>query len=452
MVGRRTVLLAALGLIPGAFALVSDLGLVALVAWDLLLMAAFAVDAAMVRRLHEQQLVVERAVRTHLLHGVEEMVKLTIKTDSSDRALQAIVIDEAPRDLLARDVVEIPQPMRLIPGGIVELEYAVRPRRRGRAEFGAVNLLIDGPLALARRRVVIVPRGVSTVHVYPNIGDLDKSALNPELMLQELGIKRVRKRMEGTEFESLRDAVIDDELRRLDWRATARRGRLTARNFELERNHEVLLCLDTGRLMGALHQARPTMDTEDVAVTKLDQAIAAGLRLASVALRYGDRVGLLTFDADVGAFVRPDRGRAQIGRLLEAAHDLEAASSDASYARALMEVRRRQKKRSLIVFLTDFADLETSSAMVDVLSLLARRHAVLFVALRDPHIREVADGAIEDLPSTYRSIAAMSLEEARAEVIEGLSSRGVRALDLPPESVTTGAIQAYLALRAAERF
>jgi uncharacterized protein (DUF58 family) len=451
----RLVTLLAVGLLFAVCALVSDLGAVGMVGWDLLVVLAFAADAAQLFR--RGGIRVERRVRTHLLHGVRDDVCLVIRAERPGRAT---VIDEPPRDFVPRDVVEVPRDVRLVAQGAIEIRYPIRPRRRGRAVFGRVNILVDGPLGLARRRIVLEPDGVGEARVYPHVGDIDKGALDPKLMLAELGIKRTRKRAEGTEFESLRDAVIEDELKRIDWRATARRERLIAKNFELERNHEVLICLDTGRLMGALHAPAPATGDMDqspevdapVPWTKLDHAIAVALRLAAVALRYGDRVGVLSFDREVGAWVRPDRGRAQLGRLLEAVHDLSSTSTDASYHRALMEIRRRQKKRSLVVFLTDFVDLETSAGAVDALSVLARRHVILFVALRDPHIREVSDAPIDDLAGAYRALAAMGLEESRAEVIEGLAARGIRALDLTPNAVTTGAIQAYLALRAAERF
>jgi uncharacterized protein (DUF58 family) len=443
----RFVTLVAAGVVLSLWALASDAGAVLLVGWDVLLAIAFLVDTSQLAR--ASHLSVERSVRAHLLHGVEEEVRLLIRAERPGRA---IVIDEPPRDLVPRGVVEIPRTLSLIPNGVAEVVYPIRPRRRGRAVFGRVNVLVDGPLRLARRRIVLEPRGLAEARVYPHVGDIDKGALDPELMLAELGIKRARKRAEGTEFESLRDAVPEDELRKIDWRATARRGRLIARNFELERNHEVIVCLDTGRLMGALHVSASDEARSAVPWTKLDHAIAVALRLSAVALRYGDRIGVMSFDRDCGAWIRPDRGRAQLGRILEAVHDLEPNAADASYHRALMELRRRQKKRALVVFLTDFVDLETSAALVDALSVLARRHVVLFVAMRDPHIREVADASIDDLGGAYRSLAAMSLEESRAEVIEGLAARGIRALDLTPESVTTGVIQAYLALRAAERF
>jgi uncharacterized protein (DUF58 family) len=436
------VVLGVLGIIPAVLSLWSPLFLAVLFAWNLLLAIGFAIDALSVaRRAHVS---VERILNAHLTHGVADRVTLRIR---SALVAHARLLDEPAAFLVPKDRVELPLPVRLIAGGVAEVVYEIVPRRRGKGEFGAVNILAEGPLRLAMRRIPVEPDGVREVHVYPRLDDFEKSTLNPELMMAELGIKRVRRRSEGTELESLRDAVLDDELRKIDWRATARRGKLTAKNYELEKNHEVVLCLDTGRLMGALLGS----DLSEVTETKLDCAIGAAIRLAAVAIRSGDRVGVMSFGRKPGAFVRPDKGRAQIGRLLEAVHDLSAETADPSFFRALSEVRLRQKKRALIVFLTDFVDQAASREMLEALAILAKKHAVLFVALRDPHIRALADAPISDLSGAYRSIAAMSLEEARAEVIESLSAQGVRALDLTPDAVSSGAISAYLALRSAER-
>jgi uncharacterized protein (DUF58 family) len=435
----RFVALVAAGIVPAVLALVSDVALGFAVAFDLCLVVALLVDAAQCAA--PSDLTAERTVRAHLSKGKTEPVVVRLR---SAKTARAIILDEAPQQLLPRGVTSHPRATRLIAGGVAEIEYPIAPRARGRFSFGVVNVIADGPLGLARRRIVLAACGTSNVAVYPNVGEVDRGALDPGLMMAELGIKRVRRRDEGTELESLRDAVLDDELRRIDWRATARRGKLTAKSYELERNHDVLLCLDTGRLMGALF-GDPAGDT-----TKLDHAIGTALRLAAVALNAGDRVGLMTFAAEAGAFLRPDKGRSQIGRLMESLVDVAPASHDSSYVQALGEIRRRQKKRALVVFLTDFIDLDASATLIDVLGVLARKHAILFIALRDPHIREVADRAITDLSGAYRSLAALGLERSRAEVVEHLSARGVRALDLPPSAVTAGAIRAYLALRAGE--
>lgn len=434
----KLVALCGVGVVGALAALLWDAALAWTVGWDVLLLIAWLIDWRWIPA--GADLTVVRRLRGRLQLDEQETVVLEVR---GPRAVAATLIDEPPPSVVEAAGLERPLRTRLIGGGAAIVEYPIKPWRRGDARFGATNVLVEGPLGLARRRVVLTATGVSTVQVLPKIGDLDRGALDPRLLMAELGIKPVRRPAEGTELESLRDALPEDELRRIDWRATARRGKPIARNYELERNHDVLLCIDTGRLMGAVHG-------ED-RQTKLDLAVAAALRLAAVAVRNGDRVGVLAFDTEVRTWVPPDRGRAQLGKLLDATYGLQTSGADASYVKALLEIRRRQKKRALIVFLTDFVDADVASPMLDVLGVLARRHMVLFVALRDPQIREVADRPVEGLADAYRTIAAMVLDEARATVVEAVSAKGVRALDLVPEAVTAAAVRTYLALRAAQR-
>lgn len=431
----RLVALASVGIVVALFAIAWPLARMALVGADIALFLAFVVDAAMTAVVADVS--VARSLVDRLPLGATAQVRLTV---ASSKSCAAQLIDEPPTSLATAP--EVARAARLVAGADVSIEYPIHASRRGDAEFGSVNVLVDGPLGLARRRLVVEPTGTHRVRVLPPVGDLDRGMLDPRLLMAELGIKPVRKRAEGTQLESLRDAVVEDDLRRMDWRATARRGRLTARNYELERNHDVLLCLDTGRLMGAEH--RP-------GETKLDLAIAAAMRLSAVALNSGDRVGVMSFDTHVGVWVPADRGRRQLGRLVDATYALQSSSADASYVHALMEVRRRQKKRGLIVFITDFVDDEAGSSMVEVLGLLAKRHAVLFVAVRDPALRAVADGPIDTARDAYRSLAAMGLDAARSRVVQTVTAHGVRALDIVPEAISAGAISAYLALRAADR-
>ncbi len=436
----RLVAALSLGLALSLLALQWRAAAFVVVGLDALLLLAWLIDAWFLLKMGEVR--VQRRLDARLALGVNAEVELSIEAQVGGRCT---VIDEPPALLVPAQTLEIPRRTRLVPTGRTSVQYSVCPRRRGHHVFGPANLIVEGPLRLAARRISRLPEGDRETRVYPDLGDIDQGALDPELMMAELGIKRVRKRAEGTEFESLREAVLEDELRRIDWRATARRGKLIARNYELERNHEVLLCLDTGRLMGGLHEDQQT---------KLDHAIGSAIRLAAVALRNGDRVGVMSFDHEIRAFSKPDRGRAQLGRLIAHLHDLEPTNVDASYALALGEIRSRQRKRALIVFFTDFVDVETSARMLEVLSVLKKKHALLFVALRNPRLDQLGEPGEPQLPNleaSYRALATLGLSRARSEVIENLSARGVRALDLSPRQVTAGAIQAYLALRSAGR-
>ncbi len=432
----KLVAAAVLGMLAAFFALAWDAARLWVVGWDVLLILAWWIDSRWVPR----ELRATRHVRPRVQLDEEATVEIALE---AARSVRATLVDEAPAALIEDAQVDRSVSVRLIAGGVAQVRYGVRARRRGDAVFGALNAIVEGPLGLACRRLVIEPEGTKTVQVLPKIGGLERGELDPRLLMAELGIKPVRRPFEGTELESLREAQPDDELRRIDWRATARRGKPIARNYEVERNHDVMICVDTGRLMGAAH--------EDGADTKLDLAIAASLRLAAVALESGDRVGVMAFDTRVTAWVPPQPGRPQLARLLDATYALEASDADASYVRALVELRRRQKKRALVVFLTDFVDADLGSGMLESLAVLARRHVVLFIALRDPALRALADHPVQGLSDVYRAAAAMGLDEARATVVEAASARGVRALDLPPEAVTAAAVRNYLALRAADR-
>src|SRR5262249_33019940 len=159
------------------WALESDAGAVAMVGWDLLLAIAFAVDAVQLPRVSD--LSAERSVRAHLLHGVEDEVRIRVRASRPGRA---VVIAGPPAPVVPRDVVELPRTVALIPRGTAEVAYPIRPRRRGRAVFGRVNVLVDGPLRLARRRIALDAGGAIEARVYPNVGDIDKGALDPKLM------------------------------------------------------------------------------------------------------------------------------------------------------------------------------------------------------------------------------------------------------------------------------
>lgn len=412
-----------------------------LLTFDAALLAAWLMDARRIPR----TFLVERAGPSRSGLGEPNTIVLKIRAFGPARA---VLLDEPPPLLVPPEPAELPLPIQLV-NGTVEARYEIRSRRRGVHEFGQANLLVEGPWGLMTRRIRLVPNGLQVHQVYPDLGPIDHGALDPQLLMAELGLKRSRQKSEGTEFEAIRDAVPEDELRRIDWRATARRGKWMARTYAHEKNHELLLCLDTGRLMGGLHRLGDEREA-GVYRTKLDCALQTALRLTSVALQNGDRVGVLSFDTQVGVFVGPDKGKAQLGRIMEAIFALEPRAADASYFRALLEIGRRQKKRALLLFLTDFVDPQASQGILESLAILSRKHAIVFVALRDPYLRIAADAAVTDLAGVYRSLTALGLEASRAELLRGLAHTGVRALDLTPEEASVGAIQAYLTARARE--
>ncbi len=219
------------------------------------------------------------------------------------------------------------------------------------------------------------------MRVYPNVLDVRKyDLLARKGLLMELGLRNVRANGTGTEFERLRDYTPDDEYRRINWKATARRQRPIAVEYETERAQHVVFVLDTGRLM------RPPI--ADLA--KLDYAINAALLSSYVATLRGDQVGLLTFADEVGVYLAPSKGRGQFYTMLELLYNVRSEPVEADYARALGYLGLKNKRRSLIVIFTDLVTLDAAQPLIAYTARLATRHLPLVVTIQDPNITGLA--------------------------------------------------------------
>jgi uncharacterized protein (DUF58 family) len=403
-----------------------------------------------------------RELPERLLVGRE--ASLAVEVDNAgDREIALSLFDELPRDL--RDADPSWAEVLLQPRSTKRLEYDLRPWVRGRRTLGPVVALVRSPLGLWRRRVMA--GAGETLDVYPDTSHfLRREALHPERVLAVLGQKPARKRGEGMDFESLRDYVPGDDPRHIDWRATARRGRPVTRLYQHERNHTVIVALDTSRLMGSRtgeppeHAAAEGGRAHERALaewhgrTKLDHAIDAGLALVFAALAAGDRAGLFAFDRELRAHLEPRSHRADIGLFVDALQPLESRLVEADYRALTREVLARQTKRALVIVLTDFVESEPAE-LVQPLALLARRHQVLLVALRDRLFSQLgetgaAPGQTEGEQALYRSIVLDDLLREREETLARLNRSGLHTLDLLPEQATAGVLNRYLALRQRE--
>jgi uncharacterized protein (DUF58 family) len=350
--------------------------------------------------------------------------------------LRIDVFEELPRDLVDSD----PEfhDVALGPGAALRLAYRVRPALRGTRPLGEVGVLVRTRLGLAQRRFAF-PAAALDVHPDTS-GLLRREALDPKRLLASIGVKRARPRGSGLEFETLREYVPGDDVRHIDWRATARRGRTMTRVFRHERDHPVVLAIDTSRLSGAICGRGTT----------LDFAIEASLALAYTALHHGDRVGLCVFDAELRAVVAPRRSRRALGRVIDAVWDVQPRLVEPDYARLVGHLARRQRQRALIVLLTDFAHA-SATAVLEPLAVLARQHRLLLVALRNPLLDAVARGdRAADPLERYRRLVVDDLLHERGVALAELRRRGVQTLDLTPDQVTPPLLNRYLALRFGE--
>ncbi len=334
-----------------------------------------------------------------------------------------------------------------------EMAYRVVPTHRGDFHFGPLAVRYLGPFGLAWRQYG--DRLDGEVKVYPNLLAVRSyESLLRRGRLEEMGLHLTRRHGAGTEFERLRDYSHDDEFRRINWPATARRHKPIAVDYQTERSQNILLVIDAGRLMSTTIVAE--VDGNDtavigrggVALTRLDHAVNSSLLLAFVAQLYGDRVGLLAFADRVSRYLPARPGRGQFLALTDALYNLEAIPIETDYTAGLGYLATRNPRRSLMVVFTDLAGPEAATPLVAHATRLARRHLVLVVTLRDPAIEHLARLALDRPEQVYeRAVARRTLDD-REETLLALRRHGVLTLDVPANELSPALINRYLEIKA----
>jgi uncharacterized protein (DUF58 family) len=322
----------------------------------------------------------------------------------------------------------------------LRLAYTVNPPRRGDYQLGRVVLRCRGALGLVERQYAYpVERAVK---VYPNLLNLRHYDLMVRRgMLRDAGTRNARRFGQGTEFERLREYQRDDEYRRINWKATARRGQPVSSEYETERSQSVLLILDAGRLMGAVADG----------LTKLDHALNTALVLAHAASLRGDRVGLLAYTDRIRAYQPPARGRHAFLAILEQLYRLEPEQTASDHARAFGYLSARNPRRAFLVLFTDLADAEGGQSVVVQLSRAAGRHLAMLVTLSDPALETPAGRLPSDSQQLYEKAVAQRLLAEREQVLRTLQHRGVLTLDRPADRLSADLVATYLELKARGR-
>ena len=379
---------------------------------------------------------IERLCEEKLSLGTENAIRLRVRNRT--RSPVRITIRDEPPYLFGinGNVAKI----SLGPRAERELVYHVTPHVRGDFDFGDIFVRVEGPLGLAVRQHQIA--SAQLVKVYPNLLDIRKY----DLLLRrgralEAGMRRIRLYGRGTEFESLRDYVPDDEFRQIDWKASARRGRLTSRQYQVERSQNVVILLDAGRTM--------CVRIEDM--TKLDYAINAALMLAYVAASGDDKVGLLTFSQRVDCFLPPAKGRAQALAIMQALYNVPLTTEEADYAGAFLYLSRRWRKRSLVVVFTDLLDPESSRQVILNLQALASTHLCMCIAVSDSNVLAAARAVPEQPSQVYEKAAAVEVLHEREQATRALERAGVIVVDSEPGALSPAVVNQYLQIKARVR-
>ena len=322
------------------------------------------------------------------------------------------------------------------PGGESVFIYHVRPPRRGDFAFGDLYLRWDSVLGLLRRQARFPAAG--PVKVYPNLVDVRKyDLLLRKNRLWELGLRPTRVLGSGNEFERLRDYQPDDEYRRINWKATARRGKPISAEYQTERSQNLLAVLDVGRMMRS-----PVGD-----VAKLDYAVNAVLLLAYVAAQRGDRLGLLTFADRPQSWLAPRGGKGQFYRMLELLYAVQAQPVEPDYRVAFNYLAAKQHKRSLALVFTDLTGSLAADALPAQLGLLRRTHLPLLVTIADPTVNRLARQPVTYSATLYERTVAGQLLDERRLILDRLRRQGVLTLDVAADELSVAVINRYVELK-----
>ena len=351
-------------------------------------------------------------------------------------------------DRTARSTIEVrehlPAPLddgsprrRLVipPAGDLHEERLIQPRHRGRADGGVLTVRQIGPLGLAWRQASR-PAGWTSV-VYPSLAGVSARALPASARRREAGRRALRRAGEGRLFETLREWVPGDDTRIIDWKATARRGKPIARQYEDERRQQVLIVIDAGRLLTA----------EIAGVPRLEAAIDASVHLAHAAAEHDDDVGVMIFADEVQHYVPPGRGRRALRDVVEALATAEGRLVESDYPAAFRYLAARGRKRALTVLFTDVIDRTASEALVAQSATLRPRHLPLAVTLRDPTLEAAATARPSTSSAAFERAAAEELLRARDEALADMRARGVQVIDVAPAAAARLVVEQYQALK-----
>lgn len=397
--------------------------------WMLLGLLAFQ-DLSKLRALPPLKLHCVLPTRSH----VDSPCEILYKVSGAAPTLRVELLDEFPEEL-GGDCR-----LSWFPGqqGQEQGRLTPTPRRRGLLKLGLCRLSCRSPLALWTRRHS--PSLTRQLAVLPKNTWPRRHGMRSRHAAQLLGLKPRRPRGEGNEFEALRDYTLDDEPRKIDWRASARRRSLVVRDFHVEQNQTVIVAVDCGRLMGTLIAGQ----------SKLDHALSAALCLVRASSGGGDRVGFVAFDSEVRAWVSARRPQLALGAFQEATLPLNARPEEANFGALSQVMRQRQSKRTLLIILTDFVEEGASAQLRSHLASLSRRHCVLLVGLRDRLLMQLEQPAPQlHMQQLYERLVLQDLAHARQVTLTRIARSGVHTLDLDPGAITAPLLDRYLAIRAA---
>ncbi|HEX5235365.1 MAG TPA: DUF58 domain-containing protein [Silvibacterium sp.] len=428
----------------------------AMLAWDVLVLLLAVFDANMLPA--ASAITVERQFGESPV--LAEATKIDIEITQESNQILDVRVSDALHSALAAMPVEADA--RAFPRDAVRVKMECVPNRRGDVRLGKVYLGYRGALKLAERWAEADLE--QEIRVYPPMERSPEDTQMYLLRIRQIALQKRRLRLRGLgrEFESLREYQRGDEVRNIAWPATARRGKLITREFTTERSQQVWIVLDAGRLSrtgiarsatrgfsaikdGAVVAPPPV---EEINITQLDLSAGAAVALAQAVMQAGDKAGLLTYGQKIQQQLLPGAGTGHLRQFVDALSQARSEAGEANHLGAAARLKHLQRRRGLILWITELADSARRSEVVDAALDLARRHLVLLVALGHPELDATADRQPKSVGEMFVATAAAEILERRRSLLARLRSQGVLVVETTPGAVKADAINQYLEAKA----
>jgi uncharacterized protein (DUF58 family) len=367
-------------------------------------------------------------------------------------AIHVEVIDEIPfvfqrRDILFKAIVR--------KQGEATLTYQLRPAERGVYGFGRVRVFVSTALQLVQRRYTCCePQDVKVYPSYMMLRQYELLAMSNNLT--EMGIKRIRRIGHNTDFEQIKDYIVGDDYRTINWRATARRHQLMVNVYQEERSQQVFAVIDKGRMMQQAFKIEDSKlkieDSPSPTMTLLDYAINAALVLSFVAVNKQDKAGLVTFSDQFGTFVPASRQQGQMQTLQEALYAEQTQFGETDYSALLAGLSRHVTRRSLLILFTSFTSMAALRRQLQYLRQLATRHRLLVVFFEDEELTQfIVEGEHSPLHRTeeyYQHVIAEKFAYEQRLIVQTLRQYGIQSLLTTPNNLSVDVINKYLEIKA----
>ncbi|MFN4145170.1 MAG: DUF58 domain-containing protein [Runella sp.] len=347
------------------------------------------------------------------------------------------IIDELPFQFQQRDVLF---QTLLFPNQTQQLRYEIRPTKRGEYHFGAVNVFVKSPLHFLKRRYQFDLQKM--VAVYPSYLQMRQyELLAISNRLTEIGIKRLRRLGHSMEFEQIRPYVAGDDVRSINWKATARRNDLMVNAFQDERSQAVYCLIDKGRMMKSPFEG----------LTLLDYAINATLVLSNIALLKQDRAGLMTFSEVIGQILPAERKAGQILKIMEVLYKQKTRYLESDYETLYIHTQRQIRQRSLLLLFTNFETLNGLKRQLPYLRRMAKNHLLIVIFFENTETRQLLDTPARNTEEIYQKTIAERFYYEKKRIVKELEQYGIQSILTAPQHLTANTVNKYLELKAQGR-